>query len=82
MSKLDTTVNCCNGRVGRRLIEMATENEKMARLVMPTGVEILQAATKAGLTVGETVNCCNGRVGRSMNLQEIVKELGAGGGQE
>jgi hypothetical protein len=46
---------------------------------MPTGIEILKEAAKVGLAARESVNCCNGRVGRAMNLQEIIKDLGAGG---
>jgi len=79
LKQMDTAVNCCNGRVGRRLMELASEDDKIARLVMPTGIEILKEAAKVGLAARESVNCCNGRVGRAMNLQEIIKDLGAGG---
>jgi hypothetical protein len=74
----DTTVNCCNGRVGKRMLDLAVENEKLARLVMPTGVELVRAAISAGIAAKDTVNCCNGRVGNQMNLQEIVKSFGSG----
>ena len=36
---LDTTVNCCNGRVGRRAMELAAQDERMKFLAMPTGVD-------------------------------------------
>ncbi|WP_026379561.1 hypothetical protein [Afifella pfennigii] len=74
---LDTTVNCCNGRVGRRIMELAAQDERFARLAQPTGIELVQAAAKAGLAASDTVNCCNGRVGRQMNLKDIVAELSA-----
>ncbi len=76
---MDTTVNCCNGRVGRRLLDMVAQNEKLAQLVKPTGVEILRAAGAAGLAAKDTVNCCNGRVGSQMNVQELLTEFGASG---
>ena len=69
---LDTTVNCCNGRVGRRMLDMAAENETIARLVRPTGVDLMREAG-AALAAKDTANCCNGRVGREMDAQEIVQ---------
>lgn len=77
---MDTTVNCCNGRVGRRIMELATQDERFAKLATPTGVEIVQAAAKAGLAASDTVNCCNGRVGRQLNLKDVVRELTAADG--
>jgi hypothetical protein len=79
-NQMDTTVNCCNGRVGRRMMELAAQDEGFAKLAMPTGVELIQAAAKAGLAASDTVNCCNGRVGRQLNLKDVVSELTAAGG--
>ncbi|RPJ60670.1 MAG: hypothetical protein EHM23_01440 [Acidobacteria bacterium] len=76
---LDTTVNCCNGRVGRRLLDMAVQNEVIAGLVKPTGVELIREAAGLGLAAKDTVNCCNGRVGSQMNVQELLTEFGGGG---
>ncbi len=78
-SALDTTVNCCNGRVGRRLLDMVMQNEKLAHLVRPTGVELLREAASAGFAAKDTVNCCNGRVGSQMNVQELLTEFGGAG---
>ena len=74
----DTTVNCCNGRVGKRLLELAQQSETMRQIIAPTGVELMKAAVQAG-RAGETVNCCNGRVGSQMNVQALLTELGGGG---
>lgn len=76
---LDTTVNCCNGRVGRRMIDMIMQNEKLAYLAKPTGVELIREAGAAGLAAKDTVNCCNGRVGSQMNVQELLTEFGGAG---
>jgi hypothetical protein len=67
---LDTTVNCCNGRVGKRMLDMAAENETIAALVRPTGVDLLREAG-AALAAKDTVNCCNGRVGKELDAKEI-----------
>lgn len=76
---LDTTVNCCNGRVGKRMLDLATQNEVVARLVQPTGVELIREAAKTGFAAKDTVNCCNGRVGSQMNVQELLSEFGGAG---
>lgn len=73
----DMAANCCNGRVGRRLLDLAAQDEKMAHLVMPTGVELIKAASSAGVAAKETVNCCNGRVGRQLNAQELLNSFTA-----
>jgi hypothetical protein len=75
-ARLDTTVNCCNGRVGRRMLDLATENETIARLVRPTGVDLMREAGEA-LAARDTANCCNGRVGRELNAQEILQSFSA-----
>jgi hypothetical protein len=60
--------NCCNGSVGRRLVEMAREDKAIREMIAPTGVEIINRATAAGLGVSAD-NCCNGSVGgRSREL--------------
>ena len=69
------TVNCCNGRVGRREMEMAAKDEKFRQFAMPTGVEIIKAISAAGGDVTEAVNCCNGRVGRQLASREIAEAL-------
>ena len=79
VAALDTTVNCCNGRVGRRMLDMAVQHEVIARLVKPTGVELIREAAAAGLAAKDTVNCCNGRVGSQMNVQELLTEFGGAG---
>ncbi len=81
-STLDTTVNCCNGRVGRREMELAVQDERFRAIVMPSGVEIVRAQAATGLAAGETVNCCNGRVGRQLDLASIVAQLTASGQQD
>lgn len=75
----DTTVNCCNGRVGKRFVELAEENEVIRQLIAPTGVQLIREAAQAGRSLGETVNCCNGRVGSALNIQGLVSELGGAG---
>lgn len=72
----DTTVNCCNGRVGRRLLELAEKSDVFRQAIAPTGIEFVKQAAAAGRALGETVNCCNGRVGRSLDLNEVVSQLG------
>lgn len=54
--------NCCNGVVGRRLMEMAREDKAIREMIAPTGVEIISRATAAGMGVSSD-NCCNGIVG-------------------
>ena len=73
----DTTVNCCNGRVGRRLLDLAAQNPAIAALVKPTGVELIREAAAAGAAAKDTINCCNGRVGNQLNPQEILNQLSA-----
>jgi len=75
----DTTVNCCNGRVGKRLMDLARESEVIRELIAPTGVQLIKEAAQAGRSLGETVNCCNGRVGSALNIKELVSELGGAG---
>lgn len=79
---LDTTVNCCNGRVGRRLMELAASDKSFERLVTPSGIQLVKEAAAAGLAAADTVNCCNGRVGRRLNLKDVVSELSAAGDSE
>lgn len=67
--------NCCNGRVGRELVELAEKDEAIKRVIAPTGVELLQKAESAGIRARSYTNCCNGRVGRSM-LEDVVTALG------
>ena len=72
---LDKTVNCCNGRVGRELVDIAEKNQMVRELIAPIGVELMQKAAKANLLSKDTVNCCNGRVGRAA-MEELVTALG------
>lgn len=67
--------NCCNGRVGRELVELAEKNAAIKALIAPTGVELIQKAEAAGLRAKGTTNCCNGRVGRSL-LEDVVTSMG------
>ena len=69
------TVNCCNGRVGRRLIELAATDERIREFVVPTGVEIVRKAQELGVAGREAVNCCNGRVGRQA-FEDLATALG------
>jgi hypothetical protein len=73
-----TTVNCCNGRVGKNLLALAETSAVIRQAIAPTGVDLINAAAKAGVA-GETVNCCNGRDGSSMNVQQLLTDLGGGG---
>lgn len=73
--ELEHVVNCCNGRVGHRLIELAEQKRELKQYVVPTGVELLKAATEGGMTVADTVNCCNGRVGKQP-MEELLTVLG------
>jgi hypothetical protein len=81
-SALDTTVNCCNGRVGRRMMELAAQDERLQRLAMPTGVAIIKEAAAAGLAASDTVNCCNGRVGQRLDLTGVIAQLTSADNQE
>jgi hypothetical protein len=67
--------NCCNGRVGRELMELATSNAAIRNMIAPTGVELVQKAEAAGIAARGTTNCCNGRVGRSL-LEDAVAAMG------
>lgn len=71
----DLAANCCNGRVGKKLMDLALQDERAARLAMPSGVELIKAAASAGLAVKDTVNCCNGRVGQQLNPQELLSSF-------
>lgn len=73
--KIKIVVNCCNGRVGRELIELAEQKRELQQYIVPTGVELLKAATEAGMTAAEAVNCCNGRVGKRP-MEELITALG------
>jgi hypothetical protein len=77
----DLACNCCNGRVGKRLLELAEDHEVIRQLVAPTGVELMKQAIQAGRSLGEACNCCNGRVGHPVSLQNLVNELGGGGSE-
>jgi len=73
--EIEATANCCNGRVGHRLLELVEQRKELQRFVVPTGVELVKAAIDAGLTTGHTVNCCNGRVGK-LPMEELITTLG------
>ena len=73
--KLDTVVNCCNGRVGHNLLELAEQKRELQQFTVPTGVQLLKAATEAGMAIKDTVNCCNGRVGKQP-MEELITALG------
>lgn len=77
-AKGGTTVNCCNGRVGRNLLALAETSEVIRQAIAPTGVELINAAARAGVA-GDAVNCCNGRVGSALNVQQLLTELGGAG---
>ncbi len=68
-------VNCCNGRVGHQLMELAEEKSELKQYIIPTGVELLKAATEAGMKASQAVNCCNGRVGQRP-MEELTTVLG------
>lgn len=68
-------VNCCNGRVGRRMVELAVQNQNFQRFTLPTGIEIVRAIGELGGDVTEAMNCCNGRVGRRLETQAIAQLL-------
>ena len=69
------SVNCCNGRVGRRMLELASQDKELGRIVAPTGVEIVKAIADLGGDVSEALNCCNGRVGRRLDTSQIAEML-------
>ena len=73
VQKLDI-VQCCLGRVNRELLEISEENPELKRFVVPTGVELINAAKKAGM-ITSAVNCCNGRVGKE-EREELISILG------
>ena len=68
-------VNCCNGRVGRRLMELAVQQEALQRFTLPTGIEIVKAIGDLGGDINEAMNCCNGRVGRRLDTQAVAQML-------
>lgn len=73
--KLQTACNCCNGRVGKELLELAQKNTELQRFTNPSGVELLKAATEVGMAVAEACNCCNGQVGKRA-MEELITTLG------
>jgi hypothetical protein len=60
-TSLEALTNCCNGRIGRRLLEMAAQNETIASIVRPTGVEVLRQVQEAGAIADFYTQCCWGR---------------------
>lgn len=72
-----SAVNCCNGRVGREMMELAQQREDVAKLIEPSGVSLLRASAEAGLRADLASNCCNGRVGRNM-AEEIISAFSGG----
>jgi len=60
-------------------MEMAAQNDVIRQLVAPTGVALIEAAGRAGISVTEAANCCNGRVGQRLNVQELLAEMVGGG---
>jgi hypothetical protein len=73
--QLEHTVNCCNGRVGHKLLELAEGNKMIRELAVPTGVELVRKAVEVGITAKDVCNCCNGRVGRNP-MEELITVLG------
>lgn len=73
--QLEHTVNCCNGRVGHRMIEMAEKSRTIREYIIPTGIELVKAAVKTGLAPEHVVNCCNGRVGKKP-IDNLISALG------
>lgn len=69
--------NCCNGRVGREMVELAQQRGDVARIIEPTGVSLIKATGEAGIAAELASNCCNGRVGRNM-AEEIMAAFGGG----
>ena len=67
--------NCCNGRVGREMVDLAQQVESVARLIEPSGAMLLKASAETGLRPDMAANCCNGRVGRSL-AEELVMAFG------
>jgi hypothetical protein len=72
-----TASNCCNGRVGREMMELAQQVEIVARMVEPTGATLIKASVDAGLRADLTSNCCNGRVGRNL-AEEVITAFSGG----
>lgn len=75
--QLEATCNCCNGRVGHRLLELAETKSELRRFIVPTGVELIKAASEVGITSQTACNCCNGRVGKRP-MEELISVLGGG----
>lgn len=73
------SVNCCNGRVGKRLLDLASQDDKFRQFVVPTGVEIVKAIGDLGADVSEALNCCNGRVGQRLATKDIATALSGAG---
>ncbi|MCP4991145.1 MAG: hypothetical protein GY928_35355 [Colwellia sp.] len=71
-------INCCNGRVGKRIMELAVKDDKLSEYIKPTGIDIIEKVAKLGGDVSESLNCCNGKVGRKLNLQEVASKLAGG----
>lgn len=70
------TINCCNGRVGKRMMDLAVKDDKYRELVAPTGIEIIKVIGDLGGDLSSALNCCNGRVGRrSLDVKEIASKL-------
>jgi len=74
----ELSCNCCNGRVGRELLELAEQHKLIQQMIVPTGVELIKQAAEIGVAAKEACNCCNGRVGKPAALQELVTALGGG----
>jgi len=76
---IDAAINCCNGKVGRRLLELAEKNKAIMQAVTPTGVEMIRQASAAGVGAAESLNCCNGKVGEIASVKEMIAEMSQGG---
>lgn len=77
ISKDAMACNCCNGRVGRELLELAEQKREFKQFVVPTGVELVKAAAEIGLATAQACNCCNGRVGKKA-IDDLITTLGGG----
>ncbi|MCG8093532.1 MAG: hypothetical protein JAZ17_07870 [Candidatus Thiodiazotropha endolucinida] len=56
--------NCCNGRVGTKMLEAAKNDPELQKMIAPnppSGVKLLSEGEMALASNSE--NCCNGRVG-------------------
>ena len=73
--ELDLTINCCNGRVGHHIMEMAEKRKDIRELIVPTGVELLKVAVATGIRAKDVINCCNGKVGKRP-VEELISILG------